>query len=112
MHPVRLPDFLLTNPVKLPILSGMTGIEKLLCIARAFAELNGIELSTVSWRVFGDTKKLAAMENGADIQTRRYERAIQWFSDNWPEGSDWPDGITRPSPRRDPPPPPQEASAA
>lgn len=40
--------------------------------------------STVSYRVFGDTKKLGAMRRGADITTRRFKAAMQWFDQNWP----------------------------
>jgi len=75
----------------------MSGIDRLLSVARAYASHTGLELSTVSWRVFGDTKKLGAIEAGADIQVRRYEKAIQWFSDNWPEGVAWPLGVARPA---------------
>lgn len=75
----------------------MTGIDQLLAIARKYAELERVELSTVSSRAFDDGKKLIALESGADIQVRRLERAMQWFSDNWPDSADWPTGIFRPA---------------
>lgn len=74
----------------------MDAIQRLLTLARAYGDAEQIGLSTVSWRVFGDTKKLAALEDGADIQIGRYEKAMQWFSDNWPEKTRWPKGIDRP----------------
>jgi hypothetical protein len=74
----------------------MSGIESLLCVARAYAAAAKVDLSTVSWRALGDTKKLGAMADGADIQVRRYEKTMQWFSDNWPEGFDWPAAVPRP----------------
>lgn len=43
-----------------------------------------VDDSTVSYRVFGDTKKLAAMRRGADITTRRFNAAMRWFDQNWP----------------------------
>lgn len=73
----------------------MTGIEQLLAVARAYADATGLDLSTVSWRSLGDTKKLGAIENGADIQVRRLERTLQWFSDHWPDTS-WPSDVVRP----------------
>lgn len=73
----------------------MNGIDQLLTVARAYGAATGLELSQVSWRVLGDTKKLGALEQGADIQVGRFERAMQWFSDNWPSQVEWPDGITR-----------------
>ena len=75
----------------------MTGIEQLLKVAAEYGRAEGIEPSTVSWRVFGDTKKLGAIIAGADIQTRRLERALQWFAGNWPPTAAWPDDVARPS---------------
>ncbi|GLK65668.1 hypothetical protein [Paracoccus kondratievae] len=40
--------------------------------------------STVSYRVFGDTKKLGALRRGADITTRRFKAAMLWFDKNCP----------------------------
>lgn len=76
----------------------MSGIDQLLAVARAYAAAEGIDLSTVSWRALGDTKKLTAMEGGADIQVRRHERTMQWFSDNWPAAAEWPVAVARPAP--------------
>lgn len=75
----------------------MSGIEHLLTLARTYGAAVGIEQATVSSRVFDDGKKLGAIEQGSDIQVRRLERALQWFSDHWPEGIDWPAGIERPA---------------
>lgn len=74
----------------------MTCIDELLIVARAYAAHEGIGLKTVSWRLFGDTKKLAAITGGADIQTKRFEGAMQWLSTHWPAGLAWPVGAERP----------------
>ena len=74
----------------------MTGIEQLMTVARAYAQIERISLSAASWRALGDTKKLGAIERGADIQVKRLERTMQWFSDNWPDAP-WPFGVPRPS---------------
>lgn len=87
---------LLTLSVKLLITVAMTGIEQLLTVARAYGTAEGIELSTVSWRVMGDTKKLPALEEGKDIQVKRLEGAMSWFSRNWPANAAWPTGVDRP----------------
>lgn len=71
-------------------------IDSLLKVARAYADAAGVDLSTVSWRVFDDSKKLAALETGADIQARRFEKAMRWFSDHWPDNATWPSGVMRP----------------
>jgi hypothetical protein len=75
----------------------MSGTEQLLRVARAYAEIEGVPLSTVSSRALNDGKKLRALEGGADINVGRLERALRWFSDCWPEGGAWPEGVPRPS---------------
>lgn len=71
--------------------------QHILLLARLYGEATNTPQVTVSSRVFGDSKKLAAMENhNADLTLRRAAHALQWFSDNWPEGVEWPDDIARP----------------
>lgn len=74
----------------------MNAIDSLLMLARRYAEAEKLDLSTVSWRALGDTKKLAALESGRDIQVKRCDAAVQWFSDHWPAGTEWPRQIHRP----------------
>lgn len=74
----------------------MSAIEQLLIVARAYGEAEGVPLSTVSSRALDDSKKLRALEEGADINVGRLERTMEWFSLNWPEGSPWPVGVPRP----------------
>jgi hypothetical protein len=83
----------------------MSAISHLLELARVYGEAEKIGPSTVSWRVFGDTKKLGAIQSGADIQVRRLEKALHWFSDHWPEGAEWPEDVPRPDPEPQAPPP-------
>jgi hypothetical protein len=73
----------------------MSGIDSLLKVARRYAEIEGVALTTVSSRALNDGKKLAALEGGADINVKRMERALDWFSANWPEG-EWPSDVPRP----------------
>lgn len=74
----------------------MTATDSLLTIARAYGQHLGLDLSQVSWRVLGDTKKLGAIADGADLTTRRLEKAIQWFADHWPPEAVWPEDVERP----------------
>ena len=76
----------------------MSDIERLLQLARAYAAAEGVPLSVVSWRVFGDSKKIDVLVAGGDIFSKRRESAVQWFSDNWPAKTKWPAGIPRPAP--------------
>lgn len=76
----------------------MSAIDHLLAVAKVYAQAEGIEMQTVSSRAFGDGKKLGAIEDGSDIQVRRFEKTMQWFSDNWPAVAEWPLGVPRPAP--------------
>ena len=74
----------------------MSAIDDLIAVARAYGESEAIDLSTVSWRALGDTKKLNAIVAGRDIQVRRFEKTMQWFSDHWPAAAVWPEHVERP----------------
>lgn len=75
----------------------MTEIEHLLSVADAYKAALLIEDTTVSARVFDDSKKLAALRDGADITLGRFNKALVWFSANWPDGAVWPEDVMRPS---------------
>lgn len=51
-------------------------------------------LSTI---VLSGGKRLQNIASGRDLNTATFERAMQWFSDNWPDGAVWPADIPRPS---------------
>jgi hypothetical protein len=74
----------------------MFEIHHLIDLAEVYARSEAVEEKTVSNRVFGDSKKLTAMRSGGDITVGRFNAAVRWFSANWPEGVDWPNGIPRP----------------
>lgn len=63
----------------------------LLRIADAFSAVKGgLPDVTVSYWVFGDTKKLRGLRGSADLTVSRFNAAMRWFAENWPEGSDLP----------------------
>lgn len=79
----------------------MNQITELLSIVDAYMNATGRKETTVSTSVFNDGKKLTGLRAGtADIGTRRYNSALVWFSENWPQGAAWPDGVMRPSAER------------
>lgn len=71
---------------------------QLIDISKTYCEARGLSPSHVSKMVFNDGKLIGNMERGADITTGRCERAILWFSANWPADTEWPEGIARPTP--------------
>lgn len=74
----------------------MDAINDLIRIGRLYAAHVGIESTTLSWRLFRDSKKFDALLSGSDIQVRRHAAAMAWLSANWPESLDWPDDVRRP----------------
>lgn len=71
---------------------------QLVTLADLYAAAHKLSRTTVSSRVFDDARKMDAMaDGGADITLRRFNQALSWFSDNWPDGVQWPRHIARPS---------------
>lgn len=65
----------------------MMNVNHLLAIADAYKAAAGVSAdTTVSSRVFGDSKKLTSLRSGSDITVGRYNHAIMWFEANWPVG--------------------------
>lgn len=66
----------------------MMNISDLLATADAYKRAAGIERdTTVSSRVFGDSKKLGSLRDGSDITVGRFNDAMAWFRDHWPAGA-------------------------
>ncbi|WP_157091517.1 hypothetical protein [Methylobacterium nodulans] len=65
-------------------------------MAGLYGSATGLKRTTVSWRLFQDTNKLDVIASGRDLYLGRYERAMQFFSDHWPDNLPWPDDIRRP----------------
>lgn len=67
-------------------------------LAEAFASETESTLGSVSHRIFADSKRLDRAFGGkATLTLTSYERAMLWFSEHWPDGADWPEGIERPA---------------
>lgn len=54
--------------------------------------------SYVGYMCAGSGDFYSRLVAGRDVTTRRSRRVIEWFSDHWPEGLDWPADIPRPVP--------------
>lgn len=75
----------------------MTMRDQILTVARAYCDARVLSPSRVSTLVFNDGKKIGLIEGGADLQTSKFEQAMAWFSDNWPENAKWPSDVPRPT---------------
>lgn len=93
----------------------MLVIAHLTSVAESYRQATGLErISTVSHRVFGDGKRLAALESGAEITVGRFNDAMRWFATHWPQGAEIPDVLRPWVPETDAPPaqPVEEGKAA
>ncbi len=77
---------------------GMVTIASFMRLIEIYCQACGLAESTVSYRLFNDGKRVGDVRGGADIGIRRVERAMQWFSDNWPVTVEWPHDVPRPVP--------------
>lgn len=71
--------------------------EILLRCADAYGEAKKLARPTVSALILRDSRVFDRVDRGGSISIRNFERAMQWFSDHWPDATPWPDGIDRPA---------------
>ena len=72
----------------------MMTIRSLLSVVDAYKVAAAVSHDrTVSSRVFSDSKKVTALRHGAGIDVRRFNAAMRWFLENWPEGARLPEGL-------------------
>lgn len=60
----------------------------------AATKLSRARVSTLVLNRGATLEKIAAGE--ADVNTGTFEKAMLWFSANWPVGAGWPDDVDRP----------------
>jgi len=74
----------------------MTLREALIEAVNAFVSVSRMGQRRLSTILFGSGARFDQICAGSDISTSTFERVMQWLSDNWPEGADWPTGVDRP----------------
>jgi hypothetical protein len=80
------------------IIPHMATVEHIILLLETYAAAIGRSDRRVSTVVFNRGGRIDSLRAGADLTTRQAERAMQWFSANWPAGVDWPEGVPRPAP--------------
>lgn len=75
----------------------MTLRDQLIAVSDIFAQARGIGRQRLSTIVLNRGSTLDRIADGkSDLTTGTFENAMLWFSDNWPEGAEWPAEIPRP----------------
>lgn len=75
----------------------------LLTLADLFSAATGKAETTIAKHAAGQAYVFQRLRDGCSITARRYNRIVQWFSDNWPADLLWPADIPRPAPSPDSP---------
>jgi hypothetical protein len=74
--------------------------DQLVTVADLYAGATRRKRARVSTMVFNHGSRLDSYATGVYVPNlRTYENAMQWFSDNWPDIVEWPEGISRPAPK-------------
>jgi len=64
----------------------MITVHNLLDLIDQFLVLHeGLTEKALSYRMFGDTKKIGHLREGRDITLSRFHRAFEYLHDKWPE---------------------------
>ena len=74
----------------------MTLTDQLLLVSDAYCAAVNRSRSRISTIVFGGGDRIDGIARGKDLNTRSFEKAMQWFASNWPEAVAWPEGVIRP----------------
>ena len=76
----------------------MNLIGRLQTVSDAYCELRQLRREQVSYRIFADQRRLGLVFGGeSGLTVANYEKAMGWFSANWPEGDGWPADVERPA---------------
>jgi hypothetical protein len=77
----------------------MTLKEQLLLVGDTYAKATQLSRARVSTIVLNRGSTLGLINEGrADVTTATFEKAMLWFSANWPESANWPHEVPRPQP--------------
>lgn len=69
----------------------------LLSCAAAYAGARKVSPATIGRLAAGDWRFFDRLDGGDTTFTaRKYDDVMQWFSDNWPDDTAWPDDVSRP----------------
>ena len=67
-------------------------------MAAAYRTAHPISESRLGQLAAGNPIFYARLRDGGSCTIKLYRRVLQWFSDNWPEGVEWPPDVPRPAP--------------
>ena len=69
---------------------------RLVALMGRFAKYTGLSISTVSRHATGSGDTVARLQRGGTMTIKRFDRAVRYLSDNWPDSIAWPADVPRP----------------
>ena len=69
---------------------------RLVALMGQFAKYTGLSVSTVSRHATGSGDTVARLQRGGTMTIKRFDRAVRYLSDNWPDSIAWPADVPRP----------------
>ncbi len=70
--------------------------EALICISDRYCAAKKLSRARVSTIVFNSGMTLDRIAAGKNFTNKSYERALTYFSENWPNDIEWPENVVRP----------------
>lgn len=70
----------------------------LLTVARAYSTATGRSLARVGTVIHDQGAFFKKLEAGGSCTMDTFDKAMRWFSANWPGETPWPEGVARPRP--------------
>lgn len=74
----------------------MDSSSALLKVARAYSEATGRSLARIGTVIHNQGAFFKKLEEGGTCTMETFDKAMRWFSENWPSDASWPVGIARP----------------
>ncbi|GGC68383.1 hypothetical protein [Chelatococcus reniformis] len=63
-----------------------------------YAQATGLKVTTVGRLAAKDGRFFTRLNDPElSFTLKRYNRLLEWFSANWPEETNWPEGVRRPA---------------
>ncbi|HWJ71908.1 MAG TPA: hypothetical protein VNX29_01965 [Kaistia sp.] len=75
----------------------MTLLDQLRLVSTTYCSAVGRSRARVATLIFDHGAKFDLIDQGRDIHTRTFEKALAWFFAHWPEGLAWPEGVLVPA---------------
>lgn len=68
----------------------------MLALVEAYCAATGLSETRVASLVGGTGIFFRRIRRGGDCSATKYQGALRWFAQRWPEAAEWPNGILRP----------------